>query len=100
MWCRNIQHDRKPEIEAWVAALFLDLTDPDSGEEGDYTEYPGLYVAEVFKSCEVKGKWLGLIPNWRDRNKVSDIVWCLERQVTPGVHDTPSRRWWPARKNP
>ena len=71
------RRDRKPEIEGYVAALFLDLTD-DREEEGDYTEYPGLYVAQVFKSCEVKG--------WRDRNKVSDIVWCLERLVTPGVH--------------
>ncbi|MCE2399160.1 MAG: hypothetical protein J4F34_09075 [Gemmatimonadetes bacterium] len=80
----DLQRDRRPEIEGYVAALFLDLTD-DREEEGDYTEYPGLYVAEVFKSCEVKHPrwWRG---DWRKRNKVSDIVWCLERLVTPGVH--------------
>ena len=80
------QRDQKPKIEGYVAALFLDLTD-DREEEGDHTEYPGLYIAQVFKSCEVKHpSWWK--KDWRKRNKVSDIVWCLERLVTPEVHDT------------
>ena len=80
------QRDQKPKIEGYVAALFLDLTD-DREEEGDHTEYPGLYIAQVFKSCEVKHpSWWK--KDWRKRNKVSDIVWCLERLVTREVHDT------------
>ena len=80
----NRERDRKPEIEGYVAALFLDLIDEVDEDEDDYTEYPGLYVAQVFKSCESKrGRWPD---RWKDRSKVYDIVWCLERLVTPGVH--------------
>ena len=83
-WCRDAPHDQKPKIEGWVAAFFLDLTD-DEEEEGDYTEYPGLYIAQVFKSCEVKHpSWWK--KDWKKRSKVPDIVWCLERLVTASVH--------------
>ena len=88
--CRDIQHDRKPEIEAWVAALFLDLTD-DREEKGDHTEYPGYYVAQVFKTCETKSKYnmpwpLPDITKWWKRTNVSNIVWCLENYIDPVVH--------------
>ena len=80
-------------MEAWVAALFLDLTDADpregrhGGEEGDDTEYPGKYIAEVLKTCRVQEKRLIFFKKWRDRDKVSDIVWCLETLVTPSEHE-------------
>ena len=74
----------KPVIEGYVAALFLDLID-DKSEDGDYTEYPPYYVAQVFKTCEVKKKW-GLIYRWYDRRNVSDFVWCLENRINPVVH--------------
>ncbi|MCE2398868.1 MAG: hypothetical protein J4F34_07530, partial [Gemmatimonadetes bacterium] len=84
---------QKPRSEAWVAALFLDLTDADTGEKGDYTEYPGRYVAEVFKSCEVRNEYKmpGLLPNvyiWWDRTNVCNIVWCLENYIHPVFHDS------------
>ena len=53
---------------------------------GDWTEYPGRYVAEVFETCEVKGKFLGLIPDWKKRSRVSDIVWCPENYIDPSLH--------------
>lgn len=60
----------------------MDLID-DTEEEGDYTEYPGLYVAQAFKTCEKK---FGRLP-WNRRKRVSDIVWCMEKGVTPSVHE-------------
>lgn len=79
-WCRNVTHDSKPKIEGWVAALFTDLID-DTEEEGDYTEYPARYIAEVFKTCEVKKG------GWDERSNVSDIVWCLERNIDVALHE-------------
>ena len=38
--CRDVSHDRKPEIEGWVAAFFMDLVDGNN-EQHDWTEYPG-----------------------------------------------------------
>ena len=85
----KIGSDRKAEVEGYVAALFMDLID-DTEERGDWTEYSGHYVAEVFKTCEAKGKFGWLIPNWRARHNVSDIVWCLENHIEPAYHDTDS----------
>ena len=87
-WCRSVSHDQKPEIEGWVAALFMDLIDDNGNydENGDETELSGHFVATVFKTCEVKGKFLWVIPNWRDRDKVSDIVWCLENYIHEPTH--------------
>ncbi|MDE2975127.1 MAG: hypothetical protein OXU64_10505 [Gemmatimonadota bacterium] len=85
-FCRNVSHDRKRKIEGWIAALFTDLADNTGGEKGDWTSYPGRYVAEVFKTCEVKGKALGIFPDWKNRSRVSDIVWCLENRITPRLH--------------
>ncbi|MDE2974340.1 MAG: hypothetical protein OXU64_06415 [Gemmatimonadota bacterium] len=84
-WCRNITHYRKAEIEAWVAALFMDLID-DTEEDGDYTEYDAFYVARVFKTCQVKRSRRILPDKWHDRKNVSDIVWCLENRINPVVH--------------
>ncbi len=85
-WCRSVSHDRKPKIEGWVAALLMDLVDEDTGEKGDWTAYGGRYVAEVFKTCEVKGKALGIFPDWKNRSRVSDIVWCLENRIDDRLH--------------
>ena len=97
-WCRNVSHEEKPKIEGRIAALLLDLTD-DTGEEGDYTEYPGKYVAEVFRTCRTKSryKWM-YIPFkgwlyyyiWWARTNVSNIVWCLEEEITPIYHEEDS----------
>lgn len=56
----------------------------------------GRYVAEVFKSCKTQsrywtGVWLPFVGKvyvyiWWKRTNVSNIVWCLERQITPSVH--------------
>ena len=90
----TIESDRKPKVEGYVAALFVDLTD-DTWEKGDWTEYPGKYVAEVFKTCHVKNRYNmpWPIPDvhiwWRGTN-VSNIVWCLERGITPVYHEDDS----------
>ena len=76
-----LKNGRKGRISAYVAALFVDLTD-DRWEKGDWTEYPGRYVAEVFKTCRAQRLTVG----WEDRSNVSDIVWCLEKMVTRSVH--------------
>ncbi|MCE2399192.1 MAG: hypothetical protein J4F34_09245 [Gemmatimonadetes bacterium] len=94
--CRKeAPHGQKPKIEGHVAALFLDLTDADN-ERGDWTTYSGVYIAMVFKTCKVKNRyWVGwtlltgniYIYKWWKRINVSNIVWCLERQVDIPVHE-------------
>ena len=93
-WCRGIQHERKPEIEAWVAALFNDLIDDNDNYEGidddylnDKTHYSGFYVASVFRTCSVKSRWWKFT-DWKDRSRVSDFVWCLEEYVHKPTHDS------------
>ena len=91
-WCRDIQHERKPEIEWWVAALFNDLIDANDNYEGiddyymnDKTHYSGYYVASVFRSCESKrGSWPD---HWKGRSRVYDFVWCLEEYVHKPTHE-------------
>ena len=73
------------EVEGNVAAMFLDLIDSDS-ESGDDTNYSPYYIVDVFKSCEVKVKKLGVTLT-HDRDDVSDYVWCLENRVVKSVHD-------------
>ena len=90
---------RSLKIEGRIAALLLDLTD-DTEEEGDYTEYPGFYVARLFKTCKTKSRyWTGVwIPFhgkvyvyiWWARTNVSNIVWCLEEEITPIYHEEDS----------
>lgn len=86
-----MSHDRKPKIEGWVAALFMDLIDGNN-EQHDWTEYPGRYVAEVFKTCRIKKVVVDLpwpLPDptlWKKRSRVSDIVWCLENYIHPSLH--------------
>ena len=100
-WCWKIPHDQKPRSEAWIAALFMDLIDGKGGSKDpdDNTEYPGRYVAEVFKTCKTKSRyWSGWIPFvgniyiyiWWKRTNVSNIVWCLERDITPVYHEEDS----------
>ena len=97
--CRDVSHDQKPKIEGWITALFMDLTDSnDNDERHDHTDsYPGRYVAEVFKTCKVKHRYqitprIWKIPAtyvyiWWKRSNASNIVWCLERNIEPSVHE-------------
>ena len=52
----------------------------------DETHYSGRWVATVFRTCEAKR---GRTPfdRWKDRSKVSDIVWCLEEYVHRPTHE-------------
>ncbi len=88
---------KKPKIEGHIAALFLDLTDSghDPRDPRDWTEYPGRYVAEVFKTCKVKNryKWMwnpftgwSYFYIWWKRTNVSNIVWCLENYIDRARH--------------
>ena len=80
---------KKPKIEGHIAALFLDLTDGNN-ERYDWTEYPGRYVAEVFKTCKTQSKYhIPLFPDiyiWWKRTNVSNIVWCLENYIDRALH--------------
>ena len=91
-WCRDVSHDRKAEIEGWVAALFVDLIDDndDSDERGDYTELSGSFVAEVFRTCQIKQARSLQPDRWEVRDDVSDIVWCLEYHIEPAYHEPDS----------
>ena len=70
------------KIEGYVATLFHDLIDG-GRETGDETDYDAPYVMRVFKTCEVKFTLF-----WRDRDDVSDFVWCLENRVNTSVHNS------------
>ena len=73
--------DIPAQVEGRVAALFHDLFD--SANEGDdATTYDGSYIIQVFRSCEVRNSG----SSWRDRDDVSDFVWCLENRVKKSVH--------------
>lgn len=69
-------------VEGNVAALFLDLIDS-SNDGNDQTTYPARYVLDVLGTCRVKQSAL----SWRDRHNITDLVWCLERDVNSDVHD-------------
>ncbi len=92
---READHGKKPKIEGHVAALLLDLTD-DESERGDFTEYSGVYIAMIFKTCKVRNRyWVAWTPltgnvyvyKWWKRTNVSNIVWCLENQIDKRVHE-------------
>ncbi|MCY4399244.1 MAG: hypothetical protein OXE96_07905 [Gemmatimonadetes bacterium] len=70
------------KIEGYVATLFHDLIDG-GRETGDETDYDAPYVMKVFKTCEVKFTLF-----WKDRDDVSDFVWCLENRVNTSVHNS------------
>ena len=92
---REAPYRQKPKIEGHVAALLHDLTDGGS-EPSDWTEYPGVYVAMIFKTCKVRNRyWVGWTPltgniyvyKWWKRTNVSNIVWCLENAIDASVHE-------------
>ena len=91
-WCRSVSHDRRAEVEAWVAALFMDLIDDnDDYRDDDWAELSGRFVARVFRSCEVKQEdWVPFNDEWEDRDDVSDIVWCLEDYIERAYHESDS----------
>ncbi len=73
--------DESPKIEGYVAMMIHDLLD--SGSDGnDDSDYSGSYVFQVFKTCDVKVNGV-----WRDRDDVSDFIWCLEERVVSSVHE-------------
>ncbi len=97
-------------IEGAVASFFYDITDP-ANETHDQTQYPGSYVAEIVRSCQV---YAGA---WRMNNGVDDLVYCFlgtvydkerfttrttaptgvsETATEPEIYDT---RFWKIRKN-
>lgn len=70
-------------IESAVAAFLLDMTDSDS-ESHDLMAYPGSYVAQIIRTCEVyRSYWWGSA--WSRANGVDDLVYCFENQVDPAV---------------
>ena len=82
---KKAPYRKKPKIEGHVAALLHDLTD-DESESGDFTEYSGVYVAMIFKTCKTRSKYWK-IKKWWKRTNVSNIVWCLENQIDKPVHE-------------
>lgn len=58
-------------IEGAVAAFLFDLTDP-ANESHDNVDYPGSYVADVIKTCEVDG----------DRaDGIDHLIACFQREI-------------------
>lgn len=97
-------------IEGAVASFFYDITDP-ANEAHDQTQYPGTYVADIVRTCQV---YAGA---WRLNNGVDDLAYCFlgtvydkerfttrspaptgvaESATEPEVYDT---RFWKIRKN-
>ena len=73
--------DQSPKTEGYVAMMIHDLLD--SGSDGnDNTDYSGSYVFKVFKTCDVRVNGA-----WRDRDDVSDFIWCLEEGVDADKHE-------------
>ena len=88
--CRDVSNDRKPEVEGWVAALFVDLIDDNDDYRDDWAELSGHFVARVFKTCEIKQERTILRDYWEVRNDVSDLVWCLEYYIERAYHESDS----------
>lgn len=80
-------------IESAVAAFFLDLTDSD-WESHDQTTYPGSYLAQVIRTCEVYRR-VSWISAWFRASGVDHLIYCLENQVDPAV--TGSSVYFPTR---
>jgi hypothetical protein len=69
--------------ESAVAAFLLDLTDSDS-ETHDLTAYPGSYVSQVIRTCEVYRR-ISWISTWVRATGVDHLTYCFENQVDPAV---------------
>ncbi len=87
LWIPNMEgfhiSNRAAEVEGNVAALFHDLIDSGTEEEGDKTSYSAPYIGRVFETCRVRRSGVrGSIL----RDDVSDFVWCLENRVDGQVH--------------
>jgi hypothetical protein len=70
-------------IEGAVAAFFLDLTDSD-GEAHDQAAYPGWYLSQVIRTCEVYQR-ISFVNIWTRARGVDHLVHCLENQIDPAV---------------
>lgn len=58
-------------IEGAVAAFFFDLTDA-ANESHDNADYPGSYVADVIRTCEVDGS---------RANGIDHLIACFQREI-------------------
>ena len=99
----------KPEVVAFVVALFNDLSDGATGsspdnpseidEPKDKTHYSAHYVMKVFATCEVKHpSVIPFLDDWEERNDVFDFVWCLENRTA--VNCRPMATRWSSRETP
>lgn len=70
-------------VQGAVASFLYDITDP-ANEPHDQTHYPGTYVAEVIRTCQV---YQG---GWRLNSGVDDLVYCFQGTVWE-THLFPSR---------
>lgn len=69
-------------IEGAVAAFLYDLVDaPSEWEPFDQTAFPGSYVADVLRTCEVGT--FGIV--WSRATGIDHLSYCFERAVDPGV---------------
>lgn len=73
----NPDHDPHPASEGSAAALFHDLIDG-VNEGDDATTLNARSVMTVFKTCQDSN---------REREHISDFVWCMEARVNEDVHD-------------
>ena len=57
-------------IQGAVASFFYDITDP-ANETHDQTQYPGTYVADIVRTCQV---WTG---SWKMNDGIDHLAYCF-----------------------
>ncbi|HEX5872011.1 MAG TPA: hypothetical protein VFY65_16390 [Longimicrobium sp.] len=62
-------------IQGAVASFLYDITDP-ANETHDQTAYPGTYVAEVIRTCQV---WTG---SWKYNDGIDHLAYCFVGTIT------------------
>jgi hypothetical protein len=65
-------------IEGAVASFLYDIWDP-ANEGHDGVQYPGRYIADLIRTCEVNES------GWKRRNGIDHLVYCMENTVDPAV---------------
>lgn len=80
-------------VEAAFSALLFDLVDGPSwpgrvilGTDDDDFEFPGVYVADIVRTCRVQTAGV-----WHDATGTDHIVWCLQQIVAPEAPFFPTR---------
>jgi hypothetical protein len=69
--------------EQAVAAFLYDITDP-KNEPHDSTAYPGSYVANLIRTCEII---FGGVAIWNRTDALDGIIYCMEQTVVPSHED-------------